>query len=313
MSGLGDQEGEAHPTRGGLRIGKKLQERRPGEPFDESLEWDRDGQYFHYLTKWMHALDVVSRSTGNPRFGGWATELAQVAHAAFVYEPRGSAGRRRMFWKMSIDLSRSLVPSMGQHDPLDGLVTFTQLDTSHDGHRAPMLGSAIADFAAMVERTNLRTADPLGLGGLLSDAGRVATLMGSGAFPGSRVLTTLLRAAEEGLSYYSSRDELRQPASRRLAFRELGLAIGLSAIALIDEQARKGQESIAEREQVFALLTALSSHGTLGTAIESFWLGSENRRARTWSDHRDINDVMLATCLAPEGYLVLPEWPRRRP
>ena len=39
-----------HPTRGGLRIGKKLPERKPGEPVDDEREWDRDGQYFHYLT-----------------------------------------------------------------------------------------------------------------------------------------------------------------------------------------------------------------------------------------------------------------------
>src|SRR5216684_2205383 len=58
--------------RGGLRIGKKLPERSAGEPFDEQLEWDRDGQYFHYLTKWMHALDQVARSTKQPRFNLWA-------------------------------------------------------------------------------------------------------------------------------------------------------------------------------------------------------------------------------------------------
>ena len=57
ISGMSEAEGEAHPTRGGLRIGKSLPERRPDEPFDNSLEWERDGQYFHYLTKWMQALD----------------------------------------------------------------------------------------------------------------------------------------------------------------------------------------------------------------------------------------------------------------
>ena len=30
---------------------------------------------------------------------------------------------------MSIDLSRPLVPSMGQHDPLDGLITYSQLQS----------------------------------------------------------------------------------------------------------------------------------------------------------------------------------------
>jgi hypothetical protein len=37
------REGEAHPTQGGLRIGKALPERRVDEPFDEQLEWERAG------------------------------------------------------------------------------------------------------------------------------------------------------------------------------------------------------------------------------------------------------------------------------
>lgn len=65
ISGLGEQEGKMHPTKGGLRIGKKMNERGPADPFDERLEWDRDGQYYHYLTKWMHALNSVSRFTGD--------------------------------------------------------------------------------------------------------------------------------------------------------------------------------------------------------------------------------------------------------
>ncbi|NYT17698.1 MAG: hypothetical protein GKC06_06815, partial [Methanomicrobiales archaeon] len=76
ISGLREQEGELHPTIGGLRIGKKLNERMSGEPFDERLEWDRDGQYYHYLTKWMHALSRVSRVTGDPVYLRWAVELA---------------------------------------------------------------------------------------------------------------------------------------------------------------------------------------------------------------------------------------------
>ncbi|MGO9415505.1 MAG: hypothetical protein ACLP51_10260, partial [Syntrophobacteraceae bacterium] len=59
ISGLDEQQAELHPTAGGLRIGKKMNERGPGDPFDEQLEWDRDGQYYHYLTKWMHALNCV--------------------------------------------------------------------------------------------------------------------------------------------------------------------------------------------------------------------------------------------------------------
>src|SRR5918992_716353 len=122
ISGLLDADAKQHPTAGGLRIGKKLPERGPNEPFDESLEWDRDGQYFHYLTKWMHALDQVARATREARFNLWARELAEVAYRAFTYVPANGSGRR-MSWKMSVDLTRPLVPSMGLHDPLDGYVT----------------------------------------------------------------------------------------------------------------------------------------------------------------------------------------------
>src|SRR5687767_7396048 len=43
ISGLGESEGEAHPTRAGLRIGKKLPERRADQAFHDDLEWERDG------------------------------------------------------------------------------------------------------------------------------------------------------------------------------------------------------------------------------------------------------------------------------
>ncbi len=79
--------GYEHPTCGGLRIGKKLAERKPDEPFDERLEWERDGQYFHYLTKWMQALARVSLVTGDGRYLRWALELAKAAHAGFTYKP----------------------------------------------------------------------------------------------------------------------------------------------------------------------------------------------------------------------------------
>ena len=108
ISGLAEEEGERHPTRGGLRIGKELPERRADEPFDPRLEWDRDGQYFHYLTQWMHALHRVGEEMGQPTFHDWAVELAQTAHARFTRSD-SPTGQRRMVWKMSIDLDRVLV------------------------------------------------------------------------------------------------------------------------------------------------------------------------------------------------------------
>jgi hypothetical protein len=305
ISGLGEEEGAAHPTRGGLRIGKPLPERGPGEPFDERREWDRDGQYFHYLTKWMHALDQASRSTGDPRFNLWARELAEVAYAAFVHGP---ATNRRMVWKMSTDLSRPLVDSMGQHDPLDGYISCAQLDATarrfEGAGFVPAPVRAIEDYRALSAAIDLRTADPLGLGGLLTDAFRLFQLGGEEALEGAELLPGLLVAARDGLERYARLGEWRATATHRLAFRELGLAIGLAASEFLDcalfaVSSRPGYAPIRER------LESLRAFVPLGHAIASFWLDPAHRETYPWREHRDINEVMLATTLAPTGYLVL--------
>src|SRR5688572_18643252 len=72
ISGLSEAEGEQHPTAGGLRIGKALPERRRTERFDERLEWERDGQYYHYLMRWTHALEAAASELRDERFLDWA-------------------------------------------------------------------------------------------------------------------------------------------------------------------------------------------------------------------------------------------------
>jgi hypothetical protein len=300
ISGLGDKEGESHPTRGGLRIGKKLPERGPGEPFDEQLEWDRDGQYFHYLTKWMHALDQLSRSAKQPRFNLWARELAETAYSAFSYQPQGNYPPS-LVWKMSIDLSRPVVASMGQHDSLDGFVTYLQLQTTaaklDTVLGGPRMKQQVAGFALMLEGGTWATADPLGIGGLLMDACRFEQLIRQEVLPNAELLCRVLAAALEGLRHYGRHDDLRLPASRRLGFRELGLAIGLHAIEKLAQPSRGSD--------LRALLAALEPYASLASTIESFWLDPEHRKARTWSEHGDINEVMLATSLIPEGCVIL--------
>jgi hypothetical protein len=164
ISGLDEEEGGKHPTQAGLRIGKELNERGILDPLDERLEWDRDGQYYHYLTKWMHALNRVSRVTGDSIYNTWAIELAKTAHARFVYaSPPG--GPKRMYWKMSIDLSRPLVLSMGHHDPLDGFVTYNELQATvakdPKESTARNLRVEIADMADICKRKSWATDDPL--------------------------------------------------------------------------------------------------------------------------------------------------------
>jgi hypothetical protein len=305
ISGLGEREGEAHPTRGGLRIGKKLPERRAGERFVERLEWDRDGQYFHYLTKWMHALDLTTRVTGRPVYSEWARELAEAAHAAFTYE--GPGHLQRMYWKMSIDLSRPLVASMGQHDPLDGYVTAAQLRETAKGLEdieGPRLADEVVSFETMIDPRSLATDDPLGLGGLLIDACRLQQLMRRGLEDPNELLLHLLEASLLGLQSYTARNELKEPASGRLAFRELGLAIGLHAVEQMADAARSGR--FAGGESARARLLELGRYEPLAAAIEEFWVDDEHRQQRNWTEHHDINEVMLATSLAPEGFLLLP-------
>jgi hypothetical protein len=224
-------------------------------------------------------------------FCRWARELAEVAYRAFTYTP-APGGPPRMYWKLSIDLSRPLVASMGQHDPLDGLVTCAQLDAA-PAAGGPSLAAARAEFAAMVRTAGLATADPLGLGGLLVDAYRCARLDGAGV--ASLGLTeALLAAAAAGLRHYVEQPDLRRPASHRLAFRELGLAIGLAAL---------GRDDWRPSAPVRARLDRLASYAPLRSAIEEFWLVPDHRRVASWLEHANINDVMLATTLEPDGFL----------
>jgi hypothetical protein len=293
LSGLDELEGEKHPTLGGLRIGKRLPERRRGEPFDQELEWDRDGQYFHYLTKWIHALDQAARAAKAPELNDWARELAEVAIQGFS----AGAGRQRgLFWKMSIDLSRPLVPGMGHHDPLDGFVTCLELRATASELEGtavePVLDREIEGFQPMIEGADWETEDPLGIGGLLMDAARLGQLIEKGAAGHGDLLNRLLADAVDGLGFYVLNHDLLKPPARRLAFRELGLAIGLAGLPLMTPASPR-------------LIEAVRRYTPLGGEIAAFWSDPAHQCHETWLDHRDINEVMLATSLLPHGFLVL--------
>jgi len=303
ISGLGESEAKTHPTAGGLRIGKQLRERRLTEPLDERLEWDRDGQYFHYLTKWMHALDRTSRVTGKNVYKTWAIELARVAHRRFVHSPP-SGKPKRMYWKMSTDLSYPLVQSMGLHDPLDGLITYSQLVSveGRDGQRLPDLDSEIFETAEMSRGRNWITDDPLGIGGLLTDALRAARLVVSNHFADQGLPLSLLEASVGGLEAIRMDEQLRRGSEYRLPFREIGLSIGLQALPGLRELIGLHGPRLGGESELKRLLGRLQKHEDLSGTIEGYWLLPDHRRG-TWTDHKDINMVMLATSLSPAGYL----------
>jgi hypothetical protein len=273
---LGVSRDPEHPMARGLRIGKPLPERAPDEPYDPDLEWERDGQYYHYLTKWMLALERTASATGEERYHRWAVELAQAAHRAFAYPPGAPT---RLYWKMSVDLSRPLVPSMGMHDPLDGLVVMATLRLERETR----------ELARMCEGRRWATDDPLGAGGLLLDALALARLVVLGGRDEFRMLLAqTISDAEVSVPVADAAVSARVPAAQRLAFRELGLALGLH-----------GVPELAELTGASELLRFVP----LAERLEEFWLDPAHQAAPSWTAHRDINAVTLTACLAPEGTL----------
>ncbi|MGO9136352.1 MAG: hypothetical protein ACLP9S_15235 [Syntrophales bacterium] len=305
ISGLSEEEGKFHPTSGGLRIGKGMNERGRDEPYNEQLEWDRDGQYYHYLTKWMHALARVSRVTGDSIYARWAIELAKAVHAKFTYLPLAGE-QKRMYWKMSIDLSYPLVTSMGHHDPLDGLIIYLEIQAAVEGSKKSKeldLSREIKDMANICEGKNWATDDPLGIGELLSTAYKLAQLMTDTDSEQEELLNDLLDSSITGLRLFERRNQLKLPAEHRLAFRELGLSIGLHAIEKLPGLIKQSPRNISANPRLHSQIKDLMRYTPLSNMIEAYWLDDKNRQAAGWTGHLDINMVMLATSLAPDGYI----------
>ena len=244
-----------HPTRKGLRIGKPRPERTPDEPLDQDLEWERDGQYFHYLTKWMIALIKMGTLCNDNTYYLWAVDLLN-ASTAFIHDGR-------MYWKMSIDLSRPLIQSMGQHDPLNGYATFKMVNRYVDRK----LKKQVARMRELADSIRLPTTDPLGLGEMLVYAYRLFQ-MGND----EDLISKIIEAVRFGLTTFSKN-------LHHLPFRELGLAIGLDASKRMNK---------------------LKSHWEVKQYIVDYWLNHRN-----WKEHKEINQVMLATSLRPEEFLTV--------
>ncbi|CAH1779866.1 unnamed protein product [Owenia fusiformis] len=298
ISGLDEETGKLHPTQGGLRIGKSMLERGSHESYDDELEWDRDGQYYHYATKWMHALLCVSMITKDDKYVIWAEELVKGVHSKFVYKYGSTL---RMYWKMSIDLSRPQVRSMGHHDPLDGLITYRAIKAARPNAD---IDSEISDLEKICEHKDWSTDDSLGLGSLLSDALRLMKIICvTEDLSGLPLLKKILEDSNKGLKSFARRG-LKGKAERRLAFRELGLAIGMSAVPLMQSLIDGNQRIFNQDPSIQKLVTEMKQYmEQFNHDVITFWLDPKSQKFGSWTSHLDINMVMLATSLNSGGFL----------
>lgn len=126
-----------NPVGGGLRIGK-VDEAGP----------DGDGQYHHYLTLWMFALNRLSKASEDMAFNDLGISLARAIHPHFLVD-RGSGGRPRMVWKISMDMTRPLVSSQGNLDAITGYVVYRLLQVTSGTPNC--LASEIADYKQIMD------------------------------------------------------------------------------------------------------------------------------------------------------------------
>lgn len=190
------------PLDGGLRIGE-VDEFGP----------DGDGQYHHYLTLWMFALNRLCLASKEPKYN----ELAKAIHPRFVIQ-RG--GQDTMVWKISTDMQQPLARSKGHLDDITGLAVF-QLIQSTAGNAS--LEEEIEQYRGIIARSGPlhSSSDMLDLGMSLwiahldKDAGWSLELAKDS-----------LRHARHQFIRNKARILEGNPR-RRLAFREFGACLGV--------------------------------------------------------------------------------------
>ena len=254
--------------------------------------WSGTGRsVFHYLTKWMHLL------SGGLRHG--QLQICSVGRRAGTEIFPSLCPQAR--WRLLEDEHRSLKTARpaGLHDASDGYITLlgeTQhaLATIQDHPEGDDLTPAIETLSALCQHKDWTTWPC----GPLFDGGT--------PLPINWRQSTDIRLLEEearrhGLAalLLASR-YLDRPTAHRLAFRELGLAIG---------RARCRSSPDDQRQQLVRILLIAQDHRvpsaiwSLGEHIIGVWLPQANHQDESWRAHEDINDVMLATALIPNMVL----------
>lgn len=194
----------------GLRIGE--------EP-------DRDGQYFHYLTKWIYALNEFGKV--KPEYHEKAVQLVKDIHPHFFIKGRG------VIWKMLEDLSAPYPGyGLGGLDFYDGYVVYKLVDES-------ALSNEISDMLTMVQKDyhHFSCTQDLGLG---------EALWMSHHFPNEpwaqlvrdrsiKQLNEMWIPQNDAEGYFC-----RHPASQnvKFAFTNYGVSVGCQAVGIWPERVK---------------------------------------------------------------------------
>ncbi len=284
ISGLSEEEGEKHPTAGGLRIGKKLPEKAAGTYSNPYKEMECDGQYFHYLTRWFSALAAAYHETGEEKYALWAAELIKVTQK-FVNKEGGAI---RLFWKMKTDLSEPSVKSTGMLDPLEGLLSILSIK-EFAAKKEISLEEPEEDLRNICKDVSWFTSDALGIGGLLLNTVKAGMMVQNGQMLPKNIRPgKLLADSMAGLqAYLGNSPGPMHPAETRLPFRECGLSLGIYAIT--------GMQNDLDLPDLDT--RPLENFRDLAEDLEKFWLFPRHREAQTWKNHRDINAVSLVSSL----------------
>jgi hypothetical protein len=208
LPGATDEE----PLKGGLRIGK-----------EDAEGSDGDGQYHHYLTLWMFALNRLSWATQDSSFNDLAIQLAKAIHPKFCFE---SPGRLRLVWKISTDMQKVLVPSEGHLDAATGFVVYQMLQETavKQGEKDQQLKQEIGEYEKLMKRIPLtpsKDALDLGMG-----------LWISHFYPHEEWSQTYISQALDMANHLfdDKTSHMSGDPSKRLAFREFGACLGVHCV-----------------------------------------------------------------------------------
>jgi hypothetical protein len=244
----------------------------------------------------------MTLATGDPAFNDSAISLARAVHPNFFVDRDSSSPR--MVWKISMDMSRILVHSEGNLDPIDGYVVFKTLAAASG--KADTLKDEIEDYAKVMQRKGqyFASEDMLDLGmsswtshwmrgkeewatvlakrcaRQLREYTRIHTqyrissyrtnsrIASSRSHRLARIVSLTVYAEDMFKSGYND-----MPARYRLAFREYGACLGIQCLEPDEYLLRKKDEVVA------------------------FW----EKYRETHDDLRPITEVMRAAALIPGG------------